>query len=217
MQTLCARIVPALLLLPASLLADEDALERQLMTRIYADGGKTLYCQEPFQPGDRIKLDWIYSQRQIMEDFGCITTRQCENKPAFVNARDDLHNIYPVKRTSELDRRRTLFGDLPDNVKIHSEECPYKLSFQTFDPPKEARGNVARAMLYMHTEHDLPLIGTLEMYKRWNQEDPPDDEEKRRNRLIRQLGGGTNPYIDNPQKAEELDGKQGGNVIQFSR
>ncbi len=47
--------------------------------------------------------------------------------------------------------------------------------------------------------------------------DPPDDDEKQRNRLIRQLGGGSNPYIDNPGKANELEGKKGGNVIQFQR
>lgn len=197
-------LVVLLALLPLAAAADEDEVEEKMLSQVYDDGGTTLYCREAFQPDDRVKLDWIYSKKQMQQHFECITTRQCQRKPAFRNAFADLHNVYPVRRKAELDRRRTLFGDLPDGVKITSEECPYQLSFQTFNPPEYARGNVARAMLYMHMIHDLPLVGPLEMYQRWNRQDPPDDAERARNDAIEMIGGQRNVYIDSPEKADEI-------------
>lgn len=201
------RILAALLaLLPPITGADEDQVERQLLGQVYARGGNTLYCRESFEPGDRLKLDFIYRERQMMDHFNCITTRQCLAKPEFQQAFNDLHNVYPVLRSVELDRRRTLFGDLPDNVAPASENCPYRLSFQTFSPPDYAKGNVARAMLYMHQQHDLPLIGTLEMYQRWNRLDPPDEAEEARNSAIARVTGKRNAFIDDPDRAENVEG-----------
>lgn len=205
-------LIALLALLPLAGQADEDQVEQELLTQIYADGGHTLYCRQAFERGGRVKLDFIYRERQMMDHFGCITTRQCLGKPGFREAFHDLHNVYPVLRQAELDRRRTLFGDLPENVSVASEECPYQLSFQTFTPPPHARGNVARAMLYMHAEHDLPLIGPLEMYQRWSRLDPPDEEEAARNDAIGRLKNRRNPYIDDPEQVEALQDRSRTNL-----
>lgn len=181
----------------------QDA-EDTLMDKIYASGGSTLYCASEFKPGARLKVDYVYSEKQILRHFGCITSRQCSSKPGFNDVIGDLHNLYPVERSTELDRRGSLFGDLPDNVESHA--CGYQLSFQTFDPPDQARGNIARAMIYMHKQHGLPLVGALTMYQRWNQEDPPDDAEKERNSLIFREQGNRNPYIDDPSLVDRISG-----------
>lgn len=207
MGGMTGRIALAMLvLLPLAAGADEDQVEKQLLEQVYAGGGSTLYCQKAFKPGDRVKLDFIYRERQMMDHFNCITTRQCLGKPDFQRAFNDLHNVYPVLRTVELDRRRTLFGDLPDDVAPAEDNCDYRLSFQTFSPPDKAKGNVARAMLYMHQQHKLPLIGPLEMHQRWNRLDPPDEAEKARNNAIARIIGTRNPFIDNADAAEELEG-----------
>ena len=190
-----------LILIPVVVWADaEDTLLKQ----VYVAGGTTLYCNSDFKPGDRLKVDYIYSEKQLLRHFGCITSRQCASKNGFEDVMGDLHNMYPVERQSELDRRGTLLGDLPDNVE--ASPCGYQLSFQTFDPPAYARGNIARAMVYMHKQHDLPLIGALPMYKRWNQEDPPDEAEKARNGAISRIQGNRNPYIDDPSLIEKMSG-----------
>ncbi|MEE4250441.1 MAG: endonuclease, partial [Alcanivoracaceae bacterium] len=109
-----------------------------------------------------------------------------------------------------VDRRGSLFGDLPEDSR--QSDCGYRSAFQTFDPPDHAKGNVARAMLYMHIQHKLPLVGNLEMYKRWNQLDPPDDDEKARNGAIGRIQGNRNPYIDNPELIDRL-----GNMTNLNR
>lgn len=178
--------------------------EEQLLRTVYAQGGKTLYCDTPFSPGDRLKIDMIYSEKQLLRHFGCITPRQCASKSGFTEVAGDMHNMYPIVRSTDLDRRGSLFGDLPDDVE--TRECGYQLSFQTFDPPDHAKGNVARAMIYMHMQHKLPLVGPLDLYQRWSKTDPPDAEEKRRNDAIAKLQGNRNPYIDKPDLIERMTG-----------
>lgn len=164
---------------------------------VYPDGGATLYCQEPFTPESRnIRAGEIYPLSTVLNNFGCLTSRQCADNPEFLKLAADLHNIYPVSRQEDLDRRGTRFSDLPEDSRL--DDCGYRKSFQSFEPPDHAKGNVARTMLYMHTHHQLPLRGHVQMYQRWHELDPVDDEEQRRNILIKALQGNSNPFIDNP-------------------
>ena len=196
------------LLLPATALqaqSEEPEPEEKMRQSVYAEGGETLYCREKFGPGEEASFNRVYREDQIVERMDCGNRLQCRSNESYQEAMSDLHNLYPVARQVLLDRRGTQFGELGDDVKVASENCPYQLSFQTFDPPEHARGNVARVMFYMHTTHDLPLIGSLKMYKRWNEEDPPDEAEKTRNDAIEAITGQRNPYIDDPSKADELE------------
>ena len=189
------------MLLLAAGIAQADP-EKTLLNTIYRDGGTTLYCQTEFEPGDRLKVDYIYSEKDLQRHFGCITSRQCSAKEEYVRVTSDLHNMYPIERKMELERRGAIYGDLPENVKFG--ECGAQLSFQTFDPPAHARGNIARAMLYMHEAYDLPLVGSLPMYQRWNEDDPPDDAERKRNSAIFMKTNRRNPFIDDPGRANRV-------------
>ena len=174
-----------------------------LVSRVYTSGGTTLYCQTPFTSNDRgVRVDAIYGSHLILRHFNCITSRQCEKKPAYAAVANDLHNLYPIQRSVEIDRRGSQFGDLPPDSR--QSDCGYKLSFQTFEPPDHAKGNVARAVLYMHKQHNLPLVGTLEMYQRWHRLDPADADEKARNDNIARVQGNRNTYIDNPELVDRL-------------
>lgn len=176
--------------------------EDQLLADVYSNGGKTLYCQTPFAAGSRVKVDYIYDEKQILRKFGCITSRQCSSKPGYAAIASDLHNLYPIERKVDMDRRGSRFGDLPANLDVRS--CGHQVSFQTFDPPDAAKGNVARAMIYMHKRHGLPLIGSLQMYQRWNTLDPPDDDERARNGAISGIQKRRNQYIDNPELIDRM-------------
>lgn len=174
-----------------------------LLKQVYAGGGKTLYCDAEFQPGDRgIEADSIYDSKALLRQFGCITSRQCGNKPDYVAVANDLHGLYPIQRSVVVDRRGSQFGDLPAGTG--EKECGYQTSFQTFTPPDHAKGNVARAMIYMHRQYRLPLIGTLQMYQSWSELDPPDEAELARNAAIARIQGNRNPYIDKPELMEGI-------------
>ncbi|MDX1805042.1 MAG: endonuclease [Alcanivorax sp.] len=190
----------ALLLSSQAVQADDK--DDQFIHQVYAQGGQTLYCQQAFKAGDRVSVEHIYTERDLRHHFGCHTSRSCKSNPDYLRISQDRHNMYPVTLQSDLDRRRTQFGDLP-GVQNDSR-CGYKLSFQSFEPPDSAKGNVARAMLYMYHKYKLPLIGTLQMYQRWNRLDPVDDAERHRNDVIEKLQGDRNPFIDDPEQVNTL-------------
>lgn len=173
-----------------------------LINQVYAKGGTTLYCKTPFKAHDRgMRADSIYGGHLLLGHFDCLTARQCSRKPEYKAVAEDLHNLYPIQRSVEIDRRGSQFAPLPDD---RENECGYRIGFQSFDPPDHAKGNVARAMIYMHRQHGLPLVGNLEMYKRWHQLDPVDDDERARNEAIGLIQGNRNPFIDNPELIDRL-------------
>ena len=175
--------------------------EERLLDQVYAEGGTLLYCQSTFSHGDRTRVDRIYPTSYMLSHFGCRSARMCE-VPAFSAAFSDLHNLFPISRRSDVDRRGTLFAQVPESIT--ESECGYRVAFQNFEPPLGARGPVARAMLYMHVQHDLPLVGVPDMYQTWSNEDPPTEEEIQRNIRIGEIQGNRNPYIDDPNEVNNI-------------
>jgi deoxyribonuclease-1 len=47
-----------------------DGMDALFLKQVYANGGDTLYCQESFQPGDRISVEQIYDERRLAQHFG---------------------------------------------------------------------------------------------------------------------------------------------------
>lgn len=173
--------------------------EKMLLNDVYSGGGTTLYCQTEFEQGARLSVDYIYAAKDILRHYGCITSGQCSSNADYVRASNDMHNLYPVERKMEVERRNSLYGELSDSIKVGT--CGAQISFQMFDPPAHAKGNIARAMLYMSETHGMPLVGELTMYQRWHQEDPVDDAERARNGAIFRLQTKRNPFIDDPERA----------------
>jgi deoxyribonuclease-1 len=205
MKLIAQALAISLLSLPASsALADPQSL----LMEIYPHGGQTLYCHTSFAPSSQVRIDFIYSKSDLLDHYGCITEDMCAGNADFQRAYNDLHNIYPADLASVLARSGALFGDVPDSVKPDSDQCPFRTSFQTFDPPDYAKGNVARAMVYMSKHYDLPMRGSIITYIKWSQLDPPDQEELDRNKAIKALQGIGNPYVENPALMDKLDDRR---------
>jgi len=177
--------------------------EELLLTEVYGEGGMTLYCNALFAPGDRVRVERVSTERQMRNHFDCLSSARCRNNPDYVAAADDLHNMFAIDRRTELDRRGTLFNEIPSSIEpVH---CSYRVSFQVFDPGS-SRGKVARTMLHMYTTHGLPLVGAaLEVFQRWSDEYPPDAHEKKRNQSIENIQGLRNAFIDDPSLVHEID------------
>ena len=126
--------------------------------------------------------------------------------PSYPYIVDDLHNYYPALARVELVRRNAQFADLADDVpsKFADIGCDMKTSYQLVEPRDEAKGNIARAIFYMHIEYGLPIVGLVPMYKAWHRMDPPDAEEKARNDKIEALQGTRNRFIDDPSLVDQL-------------
>ena len=67
-------------------------------------------------------------------------------------------------------------------------------------PGDDWKGDVARAVLYLNIRYgeDFNKVGTLDLFLKWNREDPVSLFEQQRNNVIQGAQGNRNPFIDNP-------------------
>lgn len=186
----------------------KEAIANQFWGELYASGGSTLYCGKSFEAGDSsVTASPIYSTKQLKSAMRCITDRQCTiMNPKYPYIVSDLHNYYPALELVDQARRNAQFDVVEGNAsnKFANINCAFKTGFQTAEPRDEVKGNVARALFYMHVEYELPLPTNTATLKRWNQMDLPDLEEKSRNDRIAALQGTRNRFIDNPALADQL-------------
>lgn len=118
----------------------------------------------------------------------------------------DPHNIRPADQQMNNNRGNRKLGDGSGTAGINSADDWY--------PGDEWKGDVARMMMYMYVRYGdqcLPSLngngnlepGTdmLEMYLRWNAEDPVNEFEDQRNPYLESVYGNRNPFIDNPYLA----------------
>ncbi|HEX5843023.1 MAG TPA: endonuclease [Pseudomonas sp.] len=187
---------------------DPKAAAQLFWGQLYGQGGNSLYCGAPFSgESSQFSISPIYSSKQLKSALRCVTDRQCGiMTPSYSYMTADLHNLYPALSRVELARRNAQFGELDDSVpsKFADIGCDMKTSFQLVEPRDAAKGNIARAIFYMHVEYGLPIVGQVQMYKKWHQMDPPDAEEKARNEQIVTLQGTRNRFIDNPELVDRL-------------
>lgn len=185
----------------------KSSVEQVFWPQLYQQGGSSLYCGKSFSSeGGQFVASPVYPTKQIKSTLHCITDSQCaEKNPQYPYMLADLHNLYPELMRVELARRNSQFGTLGDAVpsKFDDIGCDLKASFQLVEPRAEAKGNVARAIFYMHVEYGLPIPGQVQMFKQWHQMDPPDADEKARNDRIAELQGTRNRFIDNPELADQ--------------
>ncbi|WP_041770498.1 endonuclease [Metapseudomonas resinovorans] len=187
-------------------LADpKAAVEQAFWQQLYGRGGTTLYCGKPFSTPAGLSASPVYSAKQIKSALRCVTDGQCQAGNAqFPYMLADLHNLYPEQSRVELARRNALFGTVGEGGQSKLADCDLKSAYQLLEPRDAAKGNVARAIFYMHSEYDLPIVGQLQMFQQWNRLDPVDDEERARNDQIEFLQGNRNRFIDDPTLGDSL-------------
>src|SRR5690606_14206293 len=94
-----------------------------------------------------------------------------------------------------------------------------KRDSDSFEPPNNVKGDVARMLFYMAVRYESgdrvdlelnekvnngknPYHGKLSVLLEWHKNDPVDEIEKRRNEKIFEIQGNRNPFIDNPEWAK---------------
>ena len=174
---------------------------------LYPKDGWTLYCGEFFESRDNVTIEYIYPVANIAQMMNCSAVDECRATNAQFNRMEaDLHNMYPALKYIVDAREDYRYGIINGEYREFFE-CDFEQDVRdkVVEPRPIARGNIARAMLYMNTEYKLPLdAAALQMYKDWNLADPPSKDEMRRNDLIERLQGTRNPYIDNPKLANSV-------------
>ncbi|WNW01237.1 endonuclease [Tenacibaculum sp. HL-MS23] len=76
----------------------------------------------------------------------------------------------------------------------------YKREGSTWFPGDEWKGDIARMVFYLNARYGetFDKVGSIELFIKWNKEDPVSDFERQRNNVIYDVQGNRNPFIDNP-------------------
>ncbi|MFS4492499.1 endonuclease [Maribacter sp. 2308TA10-17] len=76
----------------------------------------------------------------------------------------------------------------------------YGLNGENWYPGDEWKGDVARMIFYLNVRYGetFDRVGTVELFLKWNVEDPVSSFEIQRNNVIQAAQGVRNPFIDNP-------------------
>lgn len=179
--------------------------------QLYGEGGWTLYCGLKFNRPNisedmkTLAIEHVYTTSRMIRALDCKSRRQCyEQNKQFSIMEADLHNLYPVRLDLSNALYDSEFGDIEgDDWRI--EGCDFERKNSVVQPRPLARGNIARAIFYMHDRYKLPVKrDTLQILKKWNKEDPPSQQEVVRNDKVEKIQGNRNPFIDDHTLADKL-------------
>ena len=166
---------------------------------LYPDGGQGLYCGKAFRAHDRdYNVEHVYPMSWVGKALRCGDRQACRRKSKrFNEIESDMHNMYPARK--DLNRERGSYPFREIRGEQHVERgCDLEIDHRArvVEPRPAARGNVARAMLYIADRYDMKIYERQRrMLLQWHRADPVDDAERRRNRLIARVQGNANPWI----------------------
>lgn len=135
-----------------------------------------------------------------------------ETGPMYEMKKSDLHILYPSDEDTNALRSNYEFADVLVTYK-NSKCSEAKLGYISendktkmyFEPPKESKGNIARAIFYFSVRYNVPVNGVEESYlRKWHEEDPIDFMETIRNEQIYKYEHVRNPFIDHPQLVNKI-------------
>jgi deoxyribonuclease-1 len=190
-------------------IADYKSALPLMWGKLYAEGGETLYCARGFgkKKGRRINVEHVFPMSWVAWTLKCGKRDECrDSSEQFNRIEADLHNLWPSRVDVNKARRSYPFGTVKGEKRTF-KGCDFELdeNNRVVEPRPAARGEIARSMFYMAQEYRLEIRARQgRTLQRWNRDDPPSDEERRRNDLIERIQGNRNPFIDDPNRADEL-------------
>ncbi len=125
----------------------------------------------------------------------------------------NTEHIYPQSRLNTEESISDLHLLRVVDVDVNSERLNYPfadgsgeyklLEGNEWYPGDDWRGDVARIVMYVHLRYgdSFDEVGSLDLFLKWNVEDPVSEFEMQRNNVIEGAQGNRNPFIDNPYLA----------------
>lgn len=123
--------------------------------------------------------------------------------------KSDLHHLFVTRSDANMMRSSNPFGD--NEGKAAGPDCNISTiggarnSTLVFEPPREHKGNVARALFYFSVRYNLPIENFQERTLRaWNKDDPVNADDLARNEAIFKLQNNRNPFVDFPELIDSI-------------
>jgi serine protease len=128
----------------------------------------------------------------------------------------DLHHVFAADSTVNSSRGDKDF-DKGGNPHHECDDC--RTDRDSWEPPDEMKGDVARVMFYMAVRYEgndssgaddlelvnrvtdsrTPFLSVLSTLLEWHCADPACDAERRRNNVVYNWQGNRNPFVDRPE------------------
>lgn len=149
---------------------------------------------------NRIEYEHIMPAWEFGNQLACWREggrKNCGKNSNFERMEGDLHNLVPAIGEVNGDRSNFQFSQWNQQPYQYGK-CEMIIDFKNkqANPPARARGQIARAYLYMADTYKIKLSNQQRrLYEVWNNQYAPDALECRRNQLIAQKQGNYNPYI----------------------
>lgn len=179
----------------SSSISYKDAKKRMFKRNGLDDQDGKVYSvySDDFKPAGKVPF-----HREMNAEHTWPKSKGSKTKPAV----SDLHHLYPCESEINSVRSSYPFCEVTKVVVDGGRSVlgTDKDGSTCFEPPKEHRGNVARAMFYFATRYQKRIDPKQEAwFKKWHKEDPVDASEITRNEAISRIQRNTNPYIDQPE------------------
>lgn len=126
---------------------------------------------------------------------------------------NDMHNIRPTVSSINSTRSNHPFGEVTHSTSnivgssYYASGSTYSYySSGKFEPRDEVKGDVARVIFYDELRHGITIsaVGTIDLFLKWNEQDPVDEYEMSMNEAIYDVQENRNPFIDNSQWVNEF-------------
>lgn len=133
--------------------------------------------------------------------------RHCAEKVnmGYRHMQADMYNLFPAIGAVNAVRSNKRYSTLPDSAAAFGS-CPAKVDGNRFEPPDRAKGQVARAALYMADSYSKYRLSRQQekLFKAWDRIFPVDAWECTRAKRIETLQGNENARIKEPCKKAGL-------------
>jgi len=148
-------------------------------------------------------VEWKFGSEACVGGKGQFRGRHCAERTnrefRFIQA--DMYNLFPAIGAVNKIRSNYRFTEFPAGTRSLFGSCPMKIQGREVEPPDYAKGEVARAALYMQWAYPKRVdLGQKqsELMRRWNERFAVSAWECRRAKRIEALQGNENPFVKEP-------------------
>lgn len=153
----------------------------------------------PCENFGQIFPEWREGHDQCIDNKGQrFNGRKCAEKmnPTYRLMQCDLYNLFPAIGAVNALRSNLRYAVLPNEEPTFGS-CPMKISQNAAEPPDWAKGEVARAALYMDWAYPQFHLSRQQkqLFTAWHKQYPVSPWECTRSKRIAKIQGNINPFI----------------------
>ena len=176
-----------------------DTLQEMIQSYTYVSYGdaRDILQDSDEDPNNQDNVLLIYNRASVLSTWDAGVTWNREH----VWPRSKLPNSISEADLHLLRASNPSLNSSRGNLSFVDGEGEARIIGSGWYPGDEDKGDIARIVFYvmMMWETNINLIGNLDTFLKWHEEDPVDDFERQRNQVIYAYQRNRNPFIDYPE------------------